>query len=136
MHDKGQSLPAAIAHMPAFEGVNGLSVCPPMVCPPGAQDSSQPTTAAAAAAAAAAAGVSQVRARRAACARPAARAASAAAAAAARSPSLASETPNPERILSAAAHCCCPLQGAAIGLGAMGAAPSSLQQMQMQVDGK
>ncbi len=59
MTERGQTLPAKVANMPQFEGINGLSVCPPLLCPPGSQDANAPTTAAAAAAAAAQAGVFQ-----------------------------------------------------------------------------
>eukprot|EP00877_Chromochloris_zofingiensis_P006249 jgi/Chrzof1/1878/Cz10g24190.t1 len=59
MSEKGETLPAKIANLPMLDGINGLSVAPPLLCPPGEQNANAPTTAAAAAAAAAAAGVSQ-----------------------------------------------------------------------------
>jgi len=59
MAEKGESVPANAANMPQMEGINGLSVAPPLLCPTGDHNPHAPTTAAAAAAAAAAAGVSQ-----------------------------------------------------------------------------
>lgn len=59
MNDKGQTLPSALADMQSNQGMPGLSMVAPLVCPAADQNPNAPSTAAAAAAAAAAAGVSQ-----------------------------------------------------------------------------
>lgn len=59
MNDKGQSLPAPLAGMATNQGLLGLSLAAPLLCPAADQNPNAPNTAAAAAAAAVAAGVSQ-----------------------------------------------------------------------------
>jgi hypothetical protein len=59
MNDKGQALPSALANMQSNQGLLGLSMAAPLLCPASDHNPNAPSTAAAAAAAAAAAGVSQ-----------------------------------------------------------------------------
>lgn len=59
MNDKGQALPSALADMQSNQGMPGLSMAAPLLCPAADHNPNAPSTAAAAAAAAAAAGVSQ-----------------------------------------------------------------------------
>ncbi|KAF6254507.1 hypothetical protein COO60DRAFT_1703290 [Scenedesmus sp. NREL 46B-D3] len=59
MNDKGQALPSALADMQSNQGMPGLSMAAPLLCPASDHNPNAPSTAAAAAAAAAAAGVSQ-----------------------------------------------------------------------------
>jgi hypothetical protein len=59
MAEKGETVPVMAQTMPTMDGINGLSVAPPLLCPTGDHNPNAPQTAAAAAAAAAAAGVSQ-----------------------------------------------------------------------------
>lgn len=59
MNNKGQALPSALADMQSNQGLPGLSMAAPLLCPASDHNPNAPSTAAAAAAAAAAAGVSQ-----------------------------------------------------------------------------
>lgn len=59
MNDKGQTLPSALADMQSNQGMPGLSMAAPLLCPASDHNPNAPSTAAAAAAAAAAAGVAQ-----------------------------------------------------------------------------
>eukprot|EP00878_Enallax_costatus_P001368 GHUV01001517.1.p1 GENE.GHUV01001517.1~~GHUV01001517.1.p1 ORF type:complete len:589 (+),score=216.95 GHUV01001517.1:638-2404(+) len=59
MNDKGQTLPSALADMQSNQGMPGLSMAAPLLCPASDHNPNAPSTAAAAAAAAAAAGVLQ-----------------------------------------------------------------------------
>ncbi|KAF8065458.1 hypothetical protein HT031_003059 [Scenedesmus sp. PABB004] len=59
MNDKGQALPSALADMQSNQGLPGLSMAAPLLCPASDHNPNAPSTAAAAAAAAAAAGVQQ-----------------------------------------------------------------------------
>jgi hypothetical protein len=59
MNEKGQPLPSGLASLQANQGLAGLSMAAPLLCPASDHNPNAPSTAAAAAAAAAAAGVSQ-----------------------------------------------------------------------------
>jgi hypothetical protein len=59
MNEKGQALPGGLTNMHTNQGLAGLSMAAPLLCPASDHNPNAPSTAAAAAAAAAAAGVAQ-----------------------------------------------------------------------------